>query len=374
MKTDRKQKYEMKPLFEERMRKLLPDEKDFEEFEKIIHQKPRKFIRCNTLKISCEELIKRLNKKWKVEQPFSEFPEIMLVEGKLNSVKTNPPNSTTQFLSKMKNTKLASLAHPKAINNKSTKSSSDDNFNDLEPGELGNSVEHLLGYFYVQELSSMLPLLVLKPSPGEFVLDLCASPGSKTTQMAAMMENKGTVIANDIKLDRIKILSANLERCGVMNVVVTRNDGVGLCNRLGKKGFKFDKILLDVPCSGEGTLRSSPKTFMMWNFKVVKKLSREQKKLFAYALRALKKGGEIVYSTCTHAPEENEAVVDFAVRNFPVEVIKIELPLRCRPGVLEWYDERFSNEVCKSCRIYPQDNDSEGFFIAKFKLLEEVKE
>ena len=318
-------KYEMKPLFEERMRKLLPNEKDFEAFNKIIHQKPRRFIRCNTLKISCEELIKRLNKKWKVEQLFSEFPEIMLIE------------------------------------------------NELEPGELGNSVEHLLGYFYVQELSSMLPLLVLKPSPGEFVLDLCASPGSKTTQMAAMMENKGTIIANDIKLDRIKILSANLERCGVMNVVVTRNDGVGLCNRLGKKGFKFDKILLDTPCSGEGTLRSSPKTFKMWNFKVVKKLSREQKKLFAYALRALKKGGEIVYSTCTHAPEENEAVVDFAVRNFPVEIEEIVLPLKCRPGVLEWYGERFSDEVCKSCRIYPHDNDSEGFFIAKFKLLEEVE-
>ena len=99
------------------------------------------------------------------------------------------------------------------------------------------------------------------------------------------MQNAGTVIANDVKLDRIKILSANLERCGVMNCVATRNDGVGLCSRLAKEGFKFDKILLDAPCSGEGTLRSSPKTFLMWNEKVVQKLSREQRKLFAFALK-----------------------------------------------------------------------------------------
>jgi len=328
MKADKKQRYQMKPLFEERMRKLLPDEKDFEEFNKIIHKKPRRFIRCNTLKIDCDELLKRLQKKWIVEQPFVKqgHPEIMLIESA------------------------------------------------LKPGELGNSVDHLLGYFYVQEISSMLPILALKPMPGEFVLDLCSSPGSKTTQMAAFMENKGTIIANDIKLDRIKILSANLERCGVMNVIVTRNDGVGLCERLVRKDFKFDKILLDVPCSGEGTLRSSPKTFMMWNLKVVKKLSREQKKLFANAVKCLKVGGELVYSTCTHSPEENEAVVDFAVKNFPLKVEKVELPLKCRPGVREWEGDSFDERVGECCRIYPQDNDSEGFFIAKFKLMEEISE
>jgi len=327
MKTDKKQKYQMKPLFEERMRKLLPDEKDFKEFEKIIREKPRRFIRCNTLKIDCDELLKRLQKKWTVEQPFAKqgYPEIMLIESA------------------------------------------------LEPGELGNAIEHLLGYYYVQEISSMLPILTLNPKPGEFILDLCSSPGSKTTQMAALMENKGTIIANDIKLDRIKILSANLERCGVMNVVVTRNDGVGLCERLARRGFKFDKILLDVPCSGEGTLRSSPKTFVMWNLKVVKKLSREQKKLFANAVKCLKVGGELVYSTCTHSPEENEAVVDFAVKNFPVEIEKVELPLKCRPGIRKWNGEGFSDDVEKTCRIYPQDNDSEGFFIAKFKLMKEIE-
>jgi 16S rRNA (cytosine1407-C5)-methyltransferase len=158
-----------------------------------------------------------------------------------------------------------------------------------------------------------------------------------------------------------------------MNCAATRNDGVGLCQRIAEKGWKCDKILLDAPCSGEGTLRSSPKTFLMWNFDVVKKLSREQKKLFANAVKCLKKGGEIVYSTCTHSPEENEAVVDFALRNFPVEIEEIKLPLKCRPGVREWNGERFGGDVLKCCRIYPQDNDSEGFFVVKFKLLEEVK-
>jgi len=316
----------MKPLFEERMRKLLPDKADFEKFEKIVHQKQRRFIRCNTLKISPSDLFKRLNKNWEVAQPFEDYPEIMLVVG------------------------------------------------ELDPGELGNSIEHLLGYFYVQEISSMLPILALKPKPGEFILDLCSSPGSKTTQMAAMMKNEGTIIANDVKLDRIKILAANLERCGVMNVVATRNDGVGLCNRLAKKGFKFDKILLDVPCSGEGTLRSSPKTFKMWNLKVVKNLSRQQKKLFASAVKCLKVGGEIVYSTCTHAPEENESVVSFALKNFPLEIEKVELPLKCRSGIKEWKEEKFWEGIENCCRIYPQDNDSEGFFVSKFKLVGEIEE
>ncbi len=316
----------MKPLFEERMRALLGDEKDFEKFSKIVHEKPRNFIRCNTLKISSEELFERLKKKWDVEIPFENHKEIMLVKS------------------------------------------------ELLPGELGNALEHLLGYYYIQEISSMMSIIALNPKPGEFVLDLCSSPGSKTTQMAAAMNNEGTIIANDIRLDRVKILAANLERCGVMNVIATRNDGVSLCQRMRKAGYRFDKILLDAPCSGEGTLRSSPKTFLMWNVKVVEKMGREQKKLFANAIKCLKVGGELVYSTCTHSPEEDEAIVDFALRNFPVEVERINLPLKCRPGVVSWRNKEFDKNVEKSCRIYPQDNDSEGFFVTKFRLIDEVKE
>ena len=188
------------------------------------------------------------------------------------------------------------------------------------------------------------------------------------------MKNKGTLIANDIKPDRIKILVTNLERCGATNCIITKNDSVALCSRLAKKGIRADKILLDAPCSGEGTLRSSPKTFIMWNENMVYNLSRQQKKLIAYALKCLKVGGTLVYSTCTHAPEENEEVIDFALKNFPVKLEPLSLPLKCRQGITKWQDKAYSNEVEKCCRIYPHDNNSEGFFVAKLTLLEEIKD
>jgi len=319
-------KYTMKPLFEERMRTLLPDKSDFEKYNKIIHEEPLSFIRCNTLKTSPEKLLARLKKKWDVDQPFPPFPEIMLVNS------------------------------------------------DLLPGELGNSIEHILGLYYIQEISSMLPVLALDPQPGELILDLFASPGSKTTQMAARMENQGTIIANDLKIGRISILVSNLEKAGATNTIIIRQDAIALCSRLVKARFKkFDRILLDVPCSGEGTLRSSPKTFIIWNEKVVKSLSKQQKNFFSQAIKLLKVGGTLVYSTCTHAPEENEAVISFALENFPLKVEILNLPLKCRPGIDSWQEESFNKEVNKACRIYPQDNDSEGFFVSKFTLLEEIK-
>jgi len=319
-------RYDMKPLFEERMKNLLPNSSDFEEYSKIIHTGPRNFIRCNTLKISPHELIKSLSKKWKVSQPYPAFPEIMLIES------------------------------------------------DLKPGELGNSIEHILGYYYVQEVCSMMSVIALNPQPGELILDLCASPGSKTTQIAAKMQSKGTLIANDLKLDRIAFLASNLEKAGVTNTIVTKNDSVNLCQRFEKNKIKFDRILLDAPCSGEGTLRSSPKTFLMWNPKVIDKLGRQQKKMIAHAIRCLKVGGTLVYSTCTHAPEEDESVLDFALKNFPIRIEKIFLPLKCRQGVTKWNSDVYDNQVSNSCRIYPQDNDSEGFFVSKITLSEEIKQ
>ncbi len=318
--------YEMKPLFRERLQMLMPDKADFERFEKISHTPPRNFIRCNTLKISPESLIKRLSEKWKVTQPYEKYPEIILIES------------------------------------------------ELAPGELGNALEHILGYYYIQEVSSMMSVLALEPKPGESLIDLCASPGSKTSQIAARMENRGSLIANDLKLDRVKILLATLERTGVTNTIITMKDSIALCSGLTKSTLpKFDRILLDAPCSGEGTLRSSPKTFVMWNERMIHKFSRQQKKFLAFALKCLKKGGTLVYSTCTHTPEENEEVLDFAIKNFPVKVELLSLPLKCRPGIRKWYDKEFDSEVLKCCRIYPQDNDSEGFFVARLTLTEEIK-
>ena len=311
-------KYNPKPEFEARMRKLLTNKEDYLAYSEIIHTLPRNFIRCNTLKISSEDLIKRLSKKWDVEQPFSDNKEIMLVKSK------------------------------------------------LAPGELGKAEEHLLGFYYVQELSSMLSVLALLPEENERVLDLFASPGSKTTQIACFLKNSGTILANDKDIARIVILASNLERCGVANSILTRMQGDNLCERL-KARMQFDKILVDAPCSGEGTLRSSPKTFLMWNKKMIESVSKLQKKLLCSAIPLLREGGSLVYSTCTHAPEENEEVVDFALKQFPnLKLEEIKLPVKSRDGILEWEDKKFSKELVKARRIYPQDNDSEGFFLAKF--------
>jgi len=309
-----------KPLFEERMKKLMAD---YDKFLEIIRKSPVNAIRCNTLKIKPQELRKRLEERgWKIFQPWKNYPEAMIVES------------------------------------------------ELEPGELGKTPEHLLGYYYVQELSSMLPILALNPQEGELILDLCAAPGSKTTQASTMTNNTGTIIANDRDIGRMIVLVSNFERCGCTNIIVTRNDAVQLCQKLAKVGMKFDKILLDLPCSGEGTLRSSPKTLLMWNIKMIHKLSRLQKKIASSAVQLLKENGEIVYSTCTHAPEENESVVSFLVERFNMQVEKISLPVKCRQGISEWEGEKFQEGIEHSCRVYPQDNNTEGFFVAKLKFKE----
>lgn len=317
---------EMKEEFERRMKQLLPDKKDFQDYLEILKIQPVKSIRCNTLKISVEELKKRLeNRGWKISQPWKTNPEVMIVE------------------------------------------------NEVLPGEIGRAEEHLLGYFYMQELASMLPIIALQPKPGELILDLAAAPGSKTTQAAAEMKNSGTIIANEISMPRLKILAANLERCGVTNTIITRKEGEAFCQRIEKSipELKFDKLLLDAPCSGEGTLRSSYKTYTMWNIKTIKALPKLQKKLFKAAFNSLKIGGEMIYSTCTHAPEENEGVINWALNEFKekIEIQKVRLPIKCREGITEWQGEKYNKEVKKVCRVYPHDENTEGFFISKFRRL-----
>lgn len=314
-----RQHIEPKPLFLERMKKLLG--KDMDNYLKIIDSEPPCSIRVNTLKISPKELKTRLeNKGWKITQPWPPNPELIIIES------------------------------------------------DLLPGELGRTLEHQLGYYYVQDLASMLPVIPLRPLPGETVIDLAAAPGSKTTQIAALMNNNGLIIANEVSLSRIKILASNLERCGVTNCIITRKDAIALCNVLNKEDFKADKTLLDAPCSGEGTLRSTPKTALMWNINTVYSLSKLQKKMIVSAINLLRPGGELVYSTCTHAPEENEEVIDFALKNFPeIKLQKLSLPIKFREGITKWEDKTYSPEIKLCARIYPHDNDTEGFFVAKLK-------
>jgi len=320
-------KYQPKPIFKQRMDSLLKDDKDREEYWSIVHQKPVNSIRCNTLKISPSDLRKKLeNLGWKIQVPYPKHPEIMIIT------------------------------------------------NNLLPGQLGKTKEHLLGYYYVQEISSMMPMLALQPNEQDSFFDCCASPGSKTTQAAAMMNNKGIIIANELNMGRIRILASNLEKIGCSNTIITRNHGANICKNFKNKKIEFDKILVDAPCSGEGTLRSSPRTFQMWNPKMTLRFSRTQKLLASKALKILKTNGYMIYSTCTHAPEENEEVVQYLLDNFNISIEKIDLPLKTRPGILEWKDRKFDKQMEKAARIYPQDNNTEGFFICKIKKLGENQE
>jgi len=332
---------EPKEEFVKRIEELLPNKKDNKEYWEILKKQPDHSIRCNTLKISPKDLIKKLEEKtWKIKQPWEKYPEIMIVEGK---IPTNNPNEI------LINESLA----------------------ELEPGELGRSMEHLLGYYYIQELASMLPVIAMTPKEGESYLDLCAAPGSKTTQAGAKMNNSGTIIANEVSMGRMRVLAANLERCGVTNTIITRKEGRALCRNFEKEKIQFDKILLDAPCSGEGTLRSTPKTYLMWNPKTIKSLSHLQKSLFKSAFEQLKIGGEMIYSTCTHAPEENEEVVSEMLNEFKerIEIIDFELPIKTRPGMTNWKNKEYNSMVKLSKRVYPHDNNTEGFFVSKFRRL-----
>tara|TARA_Y100000310_G_scaffold94955_1_gene92795 strand:- start:29490 stop:30473 length:984 start_codon:yes stop_codon:yes gene_type:complete len=304
---------EFKEKFIERYKNLT----DFNEFKKYSLSFLRRSIRINTLKISVEELKKRLEKNWNLEQiPWCQ--EGFYIE------------------------------HIKK-----------------ERRDIGNLIEHSLGYFYTQEAASMIPPLVLEPKETDVVLDIAASPGSKTTQIAAMMKNKGILIANDYQIPRIKPLSLNLQRCGITNCVITLMHG----QRFYNSNIKFDKILVDAPCSGTGTIRKSLKTLRIWNPNMVKRLSITQKQLIETAFNTLKPNGTLVYSTCSNEPEENEAVIDFLLDkydNAEVEEINLKEIKRSNP-ILEFDNNKYNEEIKKCLRIWPQDNDSEGFFVAKIK-------
>ena len=176
--------------------------------------------------------------------------------------------------------------------------------------DIGNTIEYSLGYYYVQEAASMIPPLVLEPKPGEIVLDMCAAPGSKASQIAQYMENEGLLIANDFTGLRLAPLGINMQRCGITNLIITQMYVQWF------KNIEFDKILVDAPCSGTGTIRKSFKTLRIWNPHMIERLSEQQKSLIQTAFRTLKKGGTMVYSTCSLEPQEDEEVIDFLLSMF----------------------------------------------------------
>lgn len=215
------------------------------------------------------------------------------------------------------------------------------------------------GYIYLQSLSSMVPPLVLSPKPGEKVLDLTAAPGSKTTQMAAMMKNTGTILANELDKIRCERLRYNVIQQGAS--IVTVNNGYG--ERMGAKYPEtFDKVLLDTPCSGEGRfLANDASSYRNWSKKKVTELVKVQRKLLRNSYEALKPNGIMVYSTCTLNLAENEQILEWALEQFNLKLLEVNIELK---EIQEGQTEHTKQTI----KILPSKN-MEGFFVAKLKKI-----
>jgi len=240
---------------------------------------------------------------------------------------------------------------------------------ELDTDSPGSTWASFHGWINGQEEVSAIPAEVLDPEPGERVWDACAAPGSKTTQLAALMDDEGLVVANDNNLGRLSALRFNTERLGVTNVAVTNQDA----RNFSLKPFNFDafdRTLVDVPCSCEGTIRKNPTTLDDWSIDHVRSVAGVQKGILRRAVQATKAGGTVVYSTCTFAPEENEAVLDHVLGEEDCRLVEFDVPLDSAPGVTEWQDETYEESVRKARRFYPHHNDTGGFFCAKLEVTE----
>lgn len=222
------------------------------------------------------------------------------------------------------------------------------------------------GCIYLQSLSSMIPPLVLNPKENEKVLDLTAAPGSKTTQMAAMMNNKGYIFANELDRLRCERLKYNLEKQGAKIVEV--NNGRG--ESIGKQYENyFDKVLLDAPCSGEGRfLATDARTYKSWSERTVKELAKLQKKLLKSAYLALRPCGEMVYSTCTLNKEENEEILEWTCNELDIEILDIEAKIAKDVAASKNIVPAVSDiaNIKKALRILPS-KETEGFFVARLR-------
>lgn len=233
---------------------------------------------------------------------------------------------------------------------------------------VGKTLDFILGSYYIQSLSSMIPAIVLNPSENDKVLDMCAAPGSKTTQLAELMNNKGTLIANEISMERLKSLVFNIDKMNLVNTAVLHSKG-----ELISKYFEnyFDKILVDAPCSALGITQKKGEVSNWWNVNKAEGLAEIQYKLLVSAIKACKVGGEIVYSTCTISLEENELVIDKILSSYPVDIVETQLPIKSNSAFTEVNDRKLNAAISKARRILPWDIESEGFFIVKLKKIGE---
>jgi len=234
-----------------------------------------------------------------------------------------------------------------------------------ETYNLGSLHEYLQGYFYLQNVASMLPAIILDPKPGETIIDMCAAPGGKATHMAQIMNNKGSLILIERNSKRIPALEINLRRMGVLNSIVLNLDAINL----QKLNIEADKILLDAPCTGEGLIRQDKSRKKSKTQKDIEKLAGIQKKLLNSGLKVLKPGGTLLYSTCSIAPEENEFVINDVLQDRLEYSI---IPLNNRYGVsglTRVLGKVLRKDLKLSQRLYPHIHNTIGFFICLIKKI-----
>jgi NOL1/NOP2/sun family putative RNA methylase len=230
----------------------------------------------------------------------------------------------------------------------------------------GNTIAFAAGWYYVQEEIALTAVQALDPQPGERVLDLCAAPGGKTAQIAMRLAGTGMVVANEMNIGRLASLKATIARLGLLNVSIINADG----RTVPLLPHSFDRVLVDVPCSSEGTLRKRTNSSNQWNPGHSQRIASVQQQLLDRALQLVKPGGVVVYSTCTFAPEENEAVIDAVLgdRGY-LESAEIS-GLRAMPGLLQWEGRSFRADLTQARRYFPHFNDTGGFFVARLRRTE----
>ncbi len=232
----------------------------------------------------------------------------------------------------------------------------------------GKSPYHEAGVYYIQEPSAMAPASYIESKPGEVILDLCAAPGGKSTQIASTMDNEGLLVSNEIHPQRAKILAENVERMGIANDIVTNESP----DSLEKKCPSFfDKIMVDAPCSGEGMFKKNENATDEWSLENVKICADRQDMILDCAANMLRPGGRIVYSTCTFAPEENEgSIYRFLQRHSDFHIVEVEKVTGMSDGNINYLDiseedkKLYRDEMKKTIRLWPHKLNGEGHFVA----------
>lgn len=237
-------------------------------------------------------------------------------------------------------------------------------FNSTVP--LGATPEYLAGHYMIQGASSMLPVIALAPQENERVLDMCSAPGGKGSHIAAVMKNTGVLFANDANRDRIKAVVANFHRLGIVNAVVSCEDATKFRNIM----TGFDRVLLDAPCTGTGVVSKDPSVKTTKSEIDVQRCYNLQRKLLLTAIDCVdaksSTGGYIVYSTCSVLPEENEWVIDYALKKRNVKLVPLGIDFG-EPGFTKFRQHRYHPSLNLSKRFYPHTNNMDGFYVAKLK-------